>query len=170
MDFLDLVQSRYSLRNYSPQSIAKEILEQIIHVAHLAPSAVNYQPWSFLVVTQSATMSKIYESYNRDWFKTVHTCIIVLGDHSQSWKRKDGKDFCDVDVAIAIDHLTLAATANGLGTCWVCNFDNPKLSEILELPVHIEPIAIIPIGYPADGIQIPEKKRKNLNEIVRWIE
>lgn len=87
--------------------------------------------------------------------------------HSQSWKRKsDGKDFADVDAAIAIDHLVLKATELGLGTCWICNFDVEMARKKLELPDHIEPIAIIPIGYTTS--EAPVKKRKDLSELVHW--
>ena len=71
-----------------------------------------------------------------------------------------------MDVAIAIDHMTLAATSMGLGTCWVCNFDVDICKKMLELPDHMEPLAIIPLGYPINVV--PEKKRKSMDEIVSW--
>lgn len=170
MNFLDLARERYSLRNYSSKPVERKKIEYVLEAAQLAPSAVNYQPWEFMVVTQPEVLTRVLECYHREWFKTAHTCIVVLGNHEQSWKRRDGKDFCDIDVAIAIDHITLAAVEQGLGTCWVCNFDEEKLRAALQLGEDVEPIAIIPIGYPAEGNEIPEKKRKNLKEIVRWVE
>lgn len=170
MSFLELATTRYSLRNYSPRAVEREKLDYILQAAQIAPSAVNYQPWSFVVITQAEMMVQVHACYHRDWFKTAPACILVLGNQEQSWKRADGKDFCDVDVAIAIDHITLAATEQGLGTCWVCNFDVEKTKALFELPPHIEPIAFIPIGYASEDAVIPEKKRKNLNEIVRWVE
>ena len=95
----------------------------------------------------------------------------MCADKDQSWKRKvDMKDFADVDVAIATEHLCLAATEQGLGTCWVCNFDPKTLNDNFSLPENIEPIAIISVGYPANAEhwkQI-EKTRKPIEEIVRW--
>lgn len=170
MNFLDLARERYSLRNYSPQPIEREKLEYVLQAAQLAPSAANCQPWSFIVIRNSQLMARILECYHRDWFKTAHTCIVVVGDHEQSWKRKDGKDHCDIDAAIAADHITLAAAEQGLGTVWVCNFDEEKVRKVLELTEDQEVVAIIPIGYPGEGNEIPEKKRKNFNEIVRWID
>ncbi len=170
MNFLELAKERYSLRNYSSKSVEKEKLEYVLEAARIAPSAVNFQPWEFVVVIQPEMMQKVQGCYHRDWINTANTCIIILGNHEQAWKRRDGKDFTDVDASIAIDHITLAATEQGLGTCWVCNFDAQKLKEVLELPAHIEPIAMLPIGYADEGAVIPEKKRKNLNEIVRWID
>ncbi len=168
--FRQLVEKRYSCRNFSSQMIEKEKLESIFDVVRLAPSACNLQPWQFMVVTRAEILTKLYECYYRDWFRTAPCCIVVLGNHEQAWHRpNDGKDHCDIDLAIAIDHLTLAATDNGLGTCWVCNFDALKCAEILELPHHLEAVALIPIGYPAEN-SIPEKKRKSLDEIVQFID
>ena len=86
-------------------------------------------------------------------------------DHNESWHRRvDNKDHADIDIAIAVEHLCLAATEQGLGTCWVCNFDASQCSEILELPGNLEPAVLIPIGYAED--EVTEKKRKSLNEIL----
>jgi len=82
-------------------------------------------------------------------------------------KGKDGKDHCDVDVAIAVDHLILAATALGLGTCWVCAFDAEHVKQALGLPANLEPIALIPVGYQAVDRYL-KKKRRDLEEIVSW--
>lgn len=169
MSFIEVAKKRYSVRNYLDKPVEKEKILQVLEVARIAPSAVNKQPWHFIVITNEATKSKIANTYPRDWFKTAPTIIVVCGDHSKSWKRSDGKDHCDVDVAIAIDHMTLAATDIGLGTCWVCAFDAKQCHEILNLPENLEVIALIPIGYPADTV--PEnKKRLDISEIVTWEE
>ncbi len=168
--FKQLVEKRYSCRNFSSQAIEKEKLEFVLDVVRMAPSACNLQPWQFVVVMQPAMLEKLHECYSRDWFRTAPCCIVALGNHQQAWHRpNDGKDHCDIDLAIAIDHLTLAAADNGLGTCWVCNFDAKKCAEIVELPTHLEVIALMPIGYPAEN-SIPEKKRNPLNEIVQFID
>lgn len=167
MSFFELASKRYSVRNYSKQPVEEEKLLQILEVARVAPSAVNYQPWHFIVVTDEVLKSKIAEAYPRDWFKEAPVVIVACGDHEKSWKRKDGKDHCDVDVAIAVDHLILAATSLGLGTCWVCAFDAPQVHAVLELPEHLEVVALIPLGYPGEA-PIPQKKRKELEELVSW--
>jgi nitroreductase len=171
MTFIELVKARQSVRNYKPNLQSKELLEQVLEAARLAPSAVNKQPWKFIVVTESALLKQLYSFYNRDWIETAPACIVVCGDHAESWHRaKDDKDHTNIDTAITIDHLTLQAAELGLGTCWVCNFDAEKCSELFELPSNIEPIALIPIGYPVneEDLQPNEKKRKSLNEIVEW--
>ncbi|HOA81189.1 MAG TPA: nitroreductase family protein, partial [Defluviitaleaceae bacterium] len=158
MSFLELAKKRYSVRSYLDRPVEKEKLLQVLEAARIAPSAVNKQPWNFIVVTNENTKNKIAETYPREWFKTAPAVIVVCGDHSKSWKRKDGKDHCNIDVAIAIDHMTLAATDLGLGTCWVCAFDAKQCHKILGLPENLEVIALIPIGYPADTA--PENKNR----------
>lgn len=167
MSFVDLVEKRYSVRKFSELEVEKDKIIQILEAARLAPSAVNFQPVHFIVVTDERLKDKISTTYPRDWFKEAPVVIIALGDREASWKRKDGKDHLDVDVAIAVDHLILAASELGLGTCWVCAFDAQKLQQILDLPNHLEPIALIPLGYPQAG-QTTLKKRKALEEIVSW--
>ncbi|HHW00892.1 MAG TPA: nitroreductase [Clostridiaceae bacterium] len=167
MSFIDLAKKRYSVRNYKNVPVEKEKILQVIEAARISPSAVNFQPWHFIVVTTEEMKSRIAETYPRDWFRKAPAVIVVCGDHSSSWKRKDGKDHCDIDVAIAVDHMTLAAADMGLGTCWVCAFDAEKCHQILELPENLEVIALMPIGYPADD-EVPQKKRKSINEIISW--
>jgi nitroreductase len=167
MSFTNLINSRFSVRSFTAKKVEKSILIELLEAARLAPSAVNYQPWHFIVITEEQELASIHEVYHRAWFREAPVCIVACADHSQSWKRKsDGKDFADVDLAIAIDHLILKATELNLGTCWVCNFDVEMAREKLDIPAHIEPIALIPLGY-TDAIA-PEKKRKELSEIVQW--
>ncbi len=97
--------------------------------------------------------------------------IVACGDHRLAWKRRDGKDHCDIDVAIAVDHMTLAAAEIGLGTCWICSFDVPRCAKLLNLPANLEPIALLPIGYPAET-KSPDRhttERKPLEQITTWV-
>ncbi|MDQ2177971.1 nitroreductase family protein [Marinifilum sp. D714] len=168
MDFRTIIENRYSVRSYQQKEVEEEKLIKILEAGQLAPSAVNNQPWHFIVIREPDNHAKFSEIYHRDWFKEAPVYMIVCGDHNTAWKRKeDGKDHADIDAAIAIDHMTLQATELGLGTCWICNFYVEKCREFFQLPKHIEPIAILSLGYPSDD-KIPAKKRKSLNEIVHW--
>lgn len=170
MNFLELAGSRFSERNFAPKQVERGKINYILQTGQIAPSAVNFQPWSFIVITQSEMLQKLHVCYPRDWFKSVSTCIVIVGNHEQSWKRpNDEKDHCDIDCAIAIDHMTLAATEQGLGSCWICNFNLEKCRQLFNFAPHLEPIALLAIGYPADKT-VPDKKRKGLNEITSWIE
>lgn len=167
MEFLDLVQKRYSVREYAEKTVEDEKIKQILQAAIMAPSAVNYQPAHFIVITESELKEKLFQAYPRKWFEHAPVIIVACGNHETSWKRADGKDHCDIDVAIAVDHLTLAATEIGLGTCWVCNFDPLLAHSILKLPDHLKVIALIPLGYPLND-EIPEKERKPFAEMVSY--
>ncbi|HHY09659.1 MAG TPA: nitroreductase [Firmicutes bacterium] len=166
MPFFDLVEKRFSVRAYEEKTVEKSKIEKILAAARLAPSAVNFQPCHFIVIDEPELKAKITAAYRRDWLKTAPVIIVACGDHSQSWKRRDGKDHCDIDVAIAVDHLTLAAASLGLGTCWVCAFDAKKVHDVLNLPENLEPIALVPLGYPAE--ERGKKERKALGELVSW--
>lgn len=166
MHFNQLLRERYSIREYKQQKVSKALLIEVLEAGRMAPSAANKQPWSFILVSEEENLNKLKKVYDRDWFKKVPQIIVICGDHSESWKRSfDSKDHCDVDVAIAVDHMTIRASELGLGTCWVCHFDPEMVKEQMQLPEGVEPIALLPIGYPLEN-KPPRKKRKALDEIV----
>lgn len=168
MNFIDLATRRYSVRDYENRPVEKDKLMYVLEAARFAPSAVNFQPWQFIVVTDPELLKSVQEIYPRNWLHTTPVIIIALGDHKLGWHRKsDGKDYTDIDVAIAIDHLILAATEQNLGTCWICNFDAEKCCEMFNLPESLEPIAMISIGYPIADAKV-DKKRKPIEELVHW--
>ncbi len=166
--FIDLLRRRYSCRNYSQRQIPHDMLMQVLEAARLAPSACNRQPWRFVVVTDEAVRAKMLVR-SRECFLNAPAVIVACGDHSSAWHRTaDNKDHTDVDLSIAVEHICLAATTLGLGTCWVCSFDTAATREAINMPDGWEPVALIPIGYPAEGDQAPEKQRKSADEIIRW--
>jgi len=167
MDFIQLAKSRYSSRKYKQQKVEDDKLSYVLEAGRVAPSAVNYQP-VFFVVVRNENIDDVRSCYTREWFITAPMCIVMCSDHSKSWKRGDGKDSADIDIAIATDHMTLAATSIGLATCWVCNFNKLKLAEVLNLPDYIEPVVILPIGYPDDTADRDRHltKRKPLKDLV----
>lgn len=164
----NLAAHRYSCRSYAPARVPDDAMAAVLDVVRLAPSACNRQPWMFVIADGEDERQAIIDSYNRDWIKTAPEFIIACGVHDEAWRRQlDGKDHTDVDVSIAVEHLCLAATSLGLATCWVCNFDPEIIRRAFRLPEGMEPIAIIPIGYPAEADVVPAKKRKAMDEIVR---
>ena len=168
MNFIDLATQRYSARNYEKRPVEEDKLIYVLEAARIAPSAVNFQPWQFIVITDPILLNSIQEIYPRNWLHTAPVIIMALGDHKLGWHRKpDGKDYTDIDVAIAVDHLILAATEQNLGTCWICNFDLEKCCKLFNLPENLEPIALISIGYPVIEPK-PDKKRKPIEQLVHW--
>ena len=118
--------------------------------------------------SRGASMSSVgrrtQQCYNREWFTTAPMYIIASVLHDEEWVRADGKHHGDIDIAIAVEHLCLAATEQGLATCWVCNFDAPLCKTLFDLPESEEPAVVIPLGYPADRPKV--KNRKSMEEIL----
>jgi nitroreductase len=165
--FSDLVRSRYSVRAFQNRPVEREKLDAVLEAGRLAPSACNRQPWRFVVLETPEDRARLAACYGRDWFRTAPAAIVLCGLHAESWKRGDGKDHADIDVAIAADHMTLAAAELGLGTCWICAFDPERLRKLLALPPDVEPIVLLPIGYPAAPPAEAHGRRKSLREVVQ---
>ena len=169
MELFEAIERRRSVRTYKPDVPSADMLYQVVEAARLAPSACNKQPWRFYVVTDKDVLAELAKSYAREWFATAPAVIVVAGNHADSWHRADGKDHCDIDVAIAAEHIALAAAALELGTCWVCNFDVAQVSRTLDIEQGWEPIVLLPIGYPADDASEREIKRKPIEDVALFI-
>ena len=166
MEFSELIKKRYSVRAYKADPVEDDALNQVLEAARLAPTAANRQPFQLVVIPTAGREAELKRIYNRDWFVQAPLVICACGIPAQGWTRRDGKNYTDVDVAIAMDHLILAAASLGLGTCWIGAFDPTAARQVLGLPDGVEPIAFTPLGYPAD--QPRPKKRKALSELVRY--
>lgn len=171
MEFKELIKTRESIRSYDPhRPVDKETLTKILEAGRLAPSAANRQPWKFFIISSKEMLAKVRLCYERGWFQEASHILVVVGNEREAWIRKaDG--FCSVetDLAIAMDHLILAATNEGVATCWISNFKPDVLHTALGLPEHKRIFAITPLGYPPqDFIKKNHKERKKLNEIVEW--
>ena len=166
MAFLELAKERYSVRAYKPDLVEDGKLQQVLESARLAPTAANRQPFQFIVITTKGKEADLGRIYGRPWFVQAPIVICACGIPSRAWVRRDNKNYCDIDVAIAVDHLTLAAADLGLGTCWIGAFDPVAARDILGLPDEVEPIAFTPLGYPDD--QPKAKTRKSNSELVRY--
>ena len=171
MNFKELVLTRESVRDYdSTKIIPTDLIIDILETAHYAPSAVNNQPWEILIFNEGEKLKEIKSCYKRDWINSAPVIIAVKGNKSKAWMRKtDGYNSLETDLAILMDHIILAATEKGLGTCWVGNFIPKKISEVLELNPDEQIYAITPLGYPAKDYLKHRKKRKSLNEIAFFI-
>lgn len=169
--FINLVKERYSCRAYDlgRTTLDHDLITAVIDAARLAPSACNRQPWLFVVVEGEEDRRKIFSAYQRDWILSAPAYIIALGDKTEGWVRPfDKLSHIGVDLGIAVEHLCLAAASLGLGTCWVCNFDPAVLREAFSIPERYEPLAIIPIGWPAPDSPATEKHRKSPEQIIQW--
>lgn len=166
MDFYDVIKTRLSVRQYTQEPVEEDKLTRVLEAARIAPSAGNRQPWRYIVVRDEETKKRLQPAYDKEWFYTAPVIIVAFGDPAITWVRKDGRSFIDVDVTISFDHLVLAAAAEGLGTCWIANFDPKVVSEVLGIPPEFEPLLLTPLGYP--GVTPQPRDRKPLDEIIHW--
>ena len=166
MEFRELIKKRYSVRAYKPAPVEEEKLQQVLEAARLAPTAANRQPIQFIVLRTAGRADDLKRMYQKDWLSQAPVVICACAVPAGAWLRMDNKNYGEVDATIAMDHLILAATDIGLGTCWIAHFDPQAVREVLKLPEGVEPIALTPLGYPDD--QPREKKRKPLSELVRY--
>ncbi|MEM3697355.1 MAG: nitroreductase family protein [Candidatus Bathyarchaeia archaeon] len=171
MDVFEAVRRRHSVRAYAPTPIPKEKLVKILEAARLAPSAGNIQPWHFVVVTDYEKRRRIAENRMFARFlKEAPLVIVGCGDAKTSPK------WYIVDVAIAMQNMVLTATSEGLGTCWIGDFDEESVKELLKIPKNYRIVALLAVGYPREKFDLQGKmlhlirKRKKLEHIVSFEE
>jgi nitroreductase len=117
-----------------------------------------------IVVRQEEQRRKLGAAYSRDWFWQAPVILVICVETNKAWVRSDSKSYADVDGAILADHMTLCAADLGLGSCWICAFDAAKVRGLLNLPDGVEPLAMMPLGYPMEPVRA--KSRKPLSELV----
>ena len=166
MEYLELIRKRYSVRAYKSTPVEEEKLQKVLEAAIQAPTAANKQPFRLIVMKTAGREADLKRIYARDWFVQAPLVICACAVKSESWVRRDGKNYADVDTTIGFDHLILAACDLGLGTCWIAAFDPAAAREILSLPVDWEPVAFTPLGYPAD--QWRPKKRRPASDLIQF--
>ena len=171
MEFSELISSRESVRDYDPDKIVpKQVLLKILNAGRMAPSAGNRQPWEFIVISTAKMLERVRQSYHREWFHDAPHILVVKGWPGSAWLRaSDGYNSLETDLAIAMDHMILAAENEGVGTCWIIAFDPEVLFEALKVKEDEIVYAITPLGYPRKGYTKGEKIRKSEKEVFRFI-
>lgn len=166
MEFMDLIEKRYSVRSYKSDEVEDEKLMKVLEAARLAPTAVNKQPFQLLVIKTRGREDELKRIYPADWFVQAPLIICACALPEMGWTRRDGKNYSEVDTTIAMDHLILAATSLGLGTCWIGAFDSAAAYEVLNIPDEAVPLVLTPLGYPA--VEPGPNKRKKMEDLVRY--
>jgi len=151
MDVLDAIRLRRSVRAYDARPIPADVLDRMKVALRCAPSACNYQPWRFVFVTDPALRQEVAQaSHDQLWMAGAPVTIVGCGLPREAYQHMGGSgNSVDIDVAIALDHLTLAAVAEGLGTCWIGAFDEAAIKQLLAVPHNAKVVALTPLGYPA---------------------
>jgi nitroreductase len=176
MDIYDVMRTRRSVRAYRPDPIPDDVLERVLNAAGLAPwgDGASPTPPTRLIVVRDADLkqSLVPLCHNQKFVASAPVVVVACGAECQRYSRGGwmGRYSTIVDVSIAVDHLTLAARAEGLGTCWVGSFNNDGLRALFGLPDQVNVIAVMPLGYP-DGdlfVESSDPRRIPLDEFVRW--
>ena len=165
MDVLEAIRSRRSIRSYLPRPVEEGKLAQLLEVVRLAPSANNRQDCKFIVIRDAALRKKLVDPCNNQNFIAEAPVVIIACTTDAKRMMRSGYQCAAVDVTIAVDHLTLAATSLGLGTCWIGAFDAKKVAAVLQLPPEVTPVHVLPLGYPAENPA--PRPRKALAEITQ---
>ena len=166
--FLELVKKRRSIHRFKSDPVPDEHIDRIIEAARWAPSGFNLQPWEFVVVRNQESKNRLAEaSWGQNFVSTAPVIVVVcsnLNIISKAYGERGSSVYSMQDTAAATENLILAAWNFGIGSCWVGSFNERMAKEILVLPNHVRPLAIVPLGYPATK---PVKhERKKLEEVV----
>jgi nitroreductase len=172
MEYYDLIKSRESVRNYDhDKHIGADVLNRILEAGRLAPSACNNQPWRFIVISSREMLAKVRGCYDREWFRQAPHVLVIAGLRDKAWVRSfDGYNSIETDLAIAMTHILLAAENEGVGACWIENYNPLLLRDALKIPENQVIYGITPLGYTkSDYKKSGIKKRKSLEDIVEFL-
>jgi nitroreductase len=165
---LDVIHSRKSVREFTGEAVARKDLDTILRAAMAAPSAVNCQPWAFVVVTEHAMLNTLADGLPyAQMLRRAGAGIVVCAVVEKAFNKM--AEFAIIDSALAAQNILLAAEALGLGALWTAAYPDPGkaafVRETLRIPKDVMPLAVIPVGYPA-GVEAPKDKFKEEN--IHW--
>jgi len=175
-DLLNLMSHRYSCRAYDKRDVPDELIQNCLEAARLAPSACNKQPWRFAIVKKPELREKIYlkcllPGISMDWLRDAPVFAILCAEKNFLTHKAapfiSGIPYHYIDCGIAGEHFVLAATAQGLGTCWIGWFKEKALKKLLNIPSTITVISIISLGFPSTtDSNVRRTERKSIKEIL----
>lgn len=168
MDVLEAIKGRRSIRAFKKAGVSEEIIEKLVDAARWAPSAGNIQPWEFIIVRKPEIKRGLAEAaLGQSFIEEAPVIFVVCANEersSQGYGTRGRTLYCLQDTAAAIQNMHLAAYSLGLGTCWIGTFKEDEAREILKIPQAIRPVAIIPVGYPAESPS--PRSRRTANQFV----
>ncbi len=168
MDFYEVINTRRSVRSFKPDRIPEDVLNRVLNAARIAPSGGNTQPARFILIRDESRKKQLVPLCNGQSFVSRAPAVVVAcgRDNRYNYGGYMGNFSMLVDVAIAVDHLTLAARAEGLGTCWIGSFDNSGIKRFLKMPDESQVVALTPLGYPAGNPFVETANRLPLDQLV----
>jgi nitroreductase len=166
LNFFEVIKNRRSIRKYQDKNVEREKLQKILEAARIAPSAMNRQPYQLFVVINQDILSKIESACNQQWKAPIMIAVVCVP--KEAWVRDDGEEFWKADAAIMMNQVSLAAFAEGLGTCWIAAFKENEVKEILGVDSASRIPFLSPLGYPAEN-KGPITNRKTIDSLVRYV-
>ncbi len=165
MEFYDVIKKRRSVRKYRKDRIPDNVLRRILEAGRIAPSAKNIQPWKFIVIKDEERKKKVADACKKQmWMADADVIVCGCAIEEIAYGKMGGyMSSYPVDLAIAMDHIILAATDEGLGTCWIGAFDEKEVKKVLNIPEDIRVVALTPIGFPAE--EPKDRGRKPFEEV-----
>ena len=166
MNVMEAIKTRRSVRSYQDRPVEEEKLQQVLEAGRLAPSSANRQEWRFVVVRDAGTRMNLMSAAKNQPFVGQAPVIIACCAETDQHVMTCGEMCYSIDVAIAVDHMTLAAWELGLGTCWIGAFYADQVREILGIPEEVPVVELLALGYPE---KVPSPTgRLPMEEIVHW--
>lgn len=166
MEVMEAIRQRRSIRNYADRPVEEEKLNLILEAGRLAPSAANRQEWRYVVVKEKETRQKLMKAAKGQSFVGQAAVVIAACAETDNHVMSCGQLSYPIDVAISVDHMTLKALEEGLGTCWVGAFDEDEVKKTLGIPDDIRVVELLTLGYPTDVP--PPRPRLLISDIVRY--
>jgi len=165
MNVSEAIKNRYSCRSYKAEPVPEDKLKKVLEAARLAPSAHNAQEWKFVVVKDVGKRNKVAEAAGQSFIAEAPVIIAAVGLNPDDVLSSGIPDYI-VNLAIAVDHMTLQATEEGLGTCWIGAFSQEEVKKVLDIPEKYKVVVLMPLGFPAEKGK--PKSRKSLEEIISY--
>ncbi len=167
MEVKEAILRRRSVRSFEDKHVPRDTLEEIMESVRMAPSASNRQDWKFVIVDDPDLKDELARAAHEQSF-VAEAPVVIAGVNTERKTMSCGVEAGTVDLAIAMDHLTLRAADKGLGTCWIGAFDQEKTKELLSVPEEAKIIGLMPLGYPTYDLTRENKRRKELKEILSY--
>ncbi len=167
MDFYEVIATRRSVRSYQSKQIPDDVLERVLEAGRIAPSGSNSQPWRFVVVKDESNRKEIAKAcYGQSFIAEAPVVLVCCSVNRVSKYKPWSENAGPRDVVIAVDHITLAARAEGLGTCWIGALNPKEVGMVVGVPEDVKVVMVLPIGYPESESLFNERRsRKSFEEI-----
>lgn len=169
MEFNEVIKKRFSVRKFIKKPVEKDIIDKILNAGHLAPTGCNFQPQRILVIESNEALTKLKDCTKCHFDAPL--AMLICYNEDETWKRPyDGAESAPVDAAIVATHMMLAATNEGVGSCFVMHFNPQKIREAFNIPCNVIPCALLVMGYPEPDCEPFELhyKKRDINEIIYY--